>query len=199
MYRSKSCKRHFFSIEGILATEEQLPCTFLKDENHIGFLEPGARTKQIQAGSTLQLPYWIASCFIQHNRIVTVDFPKSYRKAFRDVLKADPTVVDLKILSRFYYILGQHLIRMNIRECPEVKTILTQTLRRRFRMIMDWALNSAVDQTRKLDWSETRIFEAAKESQETLNAWLTEDNNIIKASSMIINHKKRKITNTDLI
>lgn len=66
-------------------------------------------------------------------------------------------------------------------------------------MIMDWALNSAVDQTRKLDWSETRIFEAAKESQETLNAWLTEDNNIIKASSMIINHKKRKITNTDLI
>lgn len=66
-------------------------------------------------------------------------------------------------------------------------------------MIMDWALNSAVDQSKKLDWSETRIFEAAKESQETLNAWLTEDNNIIKASSMITSHKKRKITNTDLI
>lgn len=66
-------------------------------------------------------------------------------------------------------------------------------------MIMDWALNGATDQARKLDWSEMRIFEMAKESQEVLDTWLKEDNSVIKASSMITSHKKRKITNADLI
>lgn len=36
MLRSKNSKRHYFSIDSILATEEQLPCSFLKDENNIG-------------------------------------------------------------------------------------------------------------------------------------------------------------------
>jgi hypothetical protein len=63
---------------------------------------------------------------------------------------------------------------------------------------MDWALNGAVDQVRKLDWSEMQLFNDAKKSQEVLDSWLKEDNDLIKASSMITSHKRRKITNADL-
>ncbi|XKL65366.1 hypothetical protein PGB90_008786 [Kerria lacca] len=184
MLRSKNSKRHYFSIDSILATEEQLPCSFLKDENNIGFLEPGNTTNKISVNTTLQLPFWIASCFVPYIRVVTVDFPKSYKKTYRDILKADPTVVDLRTLSRFYYVLGQHLSRLHHRESQEMKVILTQTFRKRFRKIMDWALNGAVDQVKILDLSEMNIFEAAKTSQDVFELWLKGDNNIIKASSM---------------
>lgn len=65
-------------------------------------------------------------------------------------------------------------------------------------MIMDWALNDSADQIRKLDWSEVQIFNGAKKSQEMLDSWLKDDNDIIKASSMITSHKRRKITNADI-
>lgn len=64
---------------------------------------------------------------------------------------------------------------------------------------MDWALNGAVDQVKILDLSEMNIFEAAKTSQDVFELWLKGDNNIIKASSMVTSHKKRKITNTEFI
>lgn len=39
MQQSRSCKRHYFSVESILASEEQIPCTFLRDQDHIGKFE----------------------------------------------------------------------------------------------------------------------------------------------------------------
>lgn len=39
MQQSKSCKRHYFSVESILASEEQIPCTFLRDQDYIGKLK----------------------------------------------------------------------------------------------------------------------------------------------------------------
>ncbi|KAK7570791.1 hypothetical protein V9T40_010158 [Parthenolecanium corni] len=126
MQQSKGCKRHYFSVESILASEEQISCSFLRDQYDIGFLEAGNTTNKISAGTNLQLPYWIASCFSPYPRVVNVGLPKPYKKAFRDVLKADPTVVDLKSLSRHYYLLGEHLVKLNQRESPEIRSILIQ-------------------------------------------------------------------------
>ena len=63
---------------------------------------------------------------------------------------------------------------------------------------MDWALNGATDQVRKLDSSEMEVFSNAKKSQEVLDSWLKVDHDIIKASSMITSHKRRKMTNVNV-
>lgn len=39
MQQSKGCKRHYFSVESILASEEQISCSFLRDQYDIGKLE----------------------------------------------------------------------------------------------------------------------------------------------------------------
>lgn len=45
---------------------------------------------------------------------------------FRDILQADATAVDLKSLSRYYYVLGEYLIKTKHRESEEIKRILVQ-------------------------------------------------------------------------
>lgn len=101
--------RNYFSIESVLASEEQFRCTFLKDENHIGrlnaisvllviqlnienivlfagFIEAGNTTSQIASGSSLQLPYWIAKVFAPYSRVVEVDLPKPFKKVYRYII-----------------------------------------------------------------------------------------------------------------
>lgn len=200
MPTSKYGSRHYFSIESLLASEETLSCTFFKEENYVGFLEPGNTTDRVNANTTLELPYWVASAFVSYPRLVGIDLPKAYKKAYRDILQADATAVDLKSLCRYYYILGEYLIKTKHRESDEIKRILIQTFRKRFRMVMDWALNAASEQTvKKLDRSEMCIYESGKKTQEILDGWLKEGTSAIAATAMITSHKKRKVENTEII
>lgn len=64
---------------------------------------------------------------------------------------------------------------------------------------MDWSQNGATDQMKGLDWSEHNIFEATKMSQDNVENWIKGDNSIMKASAMIVNHKKRKLAHTEII
>lgn len=65
---------------------------------------------------------------------------------------------------------------------------------------MDWSLNSATDQSiKKLDFSESCIYETGKNSQAVLDTWFKEGSSAILATAMVTSHKKRKVTNEDLL
>lgn len=67
-------------------------------------------------------------------------------------------------------------------------------------MVMDWALNTASEQTvKKLDRSEICIYETGKKTQEVLDCWLKEGTSAIAATAMITSHKKRRVENIELI
>lgn len=67
-------------------------------------------------------------------------------------------------------------------------------------MIMDWALNTASEQTvKRLDNTELSILEAGRKSQEVLDHWLRDGTCAISATAMITSHKKRKVANTEIL
>ena len=45
-------------------------------------------------------------------KFVSIEIPKSYKKYYHDILKADPSVVDLKKMGPYYYDFGLLLVNL---------------------------------------------------------------------------------------
>ena len=43
---------------------------------------------------------------------VSVDVPKTFREVFREIMSADPLVVDLHKLGPYYYEFARHLMKL---------------------------------------------------------------------------------------
>ena len=102
---------NYFNIDDILATHEKIPCTTEKPINRLGFLHPSnVESEHIMPGAKMELPYWLATGLCNNKRrVVSIDLPKSYRKAYREILSADANVVDLHKLGPYFYAFGSKL------------------------------------------------------------------------------------------
>ena len=93
----------------------------------IGYVDPGCETEHIMTGTQLELPLWMARALHSRNRrIVSVELPKHYRAAHREILNADAAVVDLRRLSPYYYGLGTRLLDFDHTESRDVSRSLLQ-------------------------------------------------------------------------
>ncbi|PSN50963.1 DNA replication complex GINS protein PSF3 [Blattella germanica] len=186
---------HYFSIDDIFATQERLPCKIMAPLPRLGFLDPSSDNVDLVEGLSVEFPLWLGLAMSSPRRyIASVDIPKMYKEAYREILKADPSVVDLHKLCLYFYQFGTYISRLDHRESTAVGTILVQTFKDRFRQIMDWAQNSGTDPTaaQRLDSLEKMLFREGHEAQKQLDAWLNEGSGQITAADMVINHKKRK-------
>lgn len=79
--------------------------------------------------------------------------------------------------------------------------VSVQSFKQRFRQILDWAQHSTTDvaESKKLDNSERLIYQLGKEVAASLHTWLTEGGSLITAADMVIQHKKMKLTQKDLL
>ena len=114
-FKSSYCP-NYFSIEDILATQERVPVEVETDLKNLGFLDQGADNMDLARGTKLELPYWCVEGLNksdQSRSYLMVDIPKTFKEMFREIMSADPLVVDLHKMGPYYYEFGRHLIKLS--------------------------------------------------------------------------------------
>lgn len=53
---------------------------------------------------------------VQAHNFVSVDVPKTFKEVFREIMSADPLVVDLHKLGPYYYEFARHLMKLTVTE-----------------------------------------------------------------------------------
>ncbi|XP_048523287.1 DNA replication complex GINS protein PSF3 isoform X2 [Dendroctonus ponderosae] len=163
-------------------------------------LNPSAEDKDVKAGTELELPVWLVAsdCSIGRQPIFAPELPKIYKEAYREILKADATAVDLHKFNVYFYELGAYVKQFDRKD--DVHAILLHTFTTRFRLIMDLAHNSESNPTveQKLDMLERRIYRVGHSARVKLNSWLLESGVQLQAANMVTNHRKRKRVDDDL-
>ncbi|XP_070574848.1 DNA replication complex GINS protein PSF3-like [Ptychodera flava] len=188
---------NYFNIDDILATQEKIPCKVEQSILRLGFLDSSSDTRDIQPGTKLDLPFWLASSLCtRRRRIVSVDMPKCYKDGSREILKADANVVDLHKTGPYYYAFGTKLLHFDNPEVRDIAESLLQTFISRFRKIMDSAQNAYNEDTThltsKLDESERSVFKAGQQGLNDFQRWQKGQTMKITTSEMVANYRKRK-------
>jgi GINS complex subunit 3 len=82
--------------------EERVPSTFTIDAVNLGHLDPSSIDEDLQQGTKVELPFWLAKALASKN-MVAVELPKCYGHTFLNHMRADPSVINLRDKSPFYY------------------------------------------------------------------------------------------------
>ena len=188
----------YFSLEDILATQERVPFTTNVDLPQLGFLDTSRPDETLlKAGTHLELPYWMVWSLRSRGRI-QAELPKAWKAPQRQIVLADPKVVDLHNLGPFYYEFGRHLIKLlaGHPETEEVSNLLLGTFMRRFKNIMDASFNSdsrdTLCNTEKLDELERGLYLKGQLSMKYQDDWSRRHTDTILTSKTVIKHRKRK-------
>ncbi|CAL1289604.1 unnamed protein product [Larinioides sclopetarius] len=188
-------EEEYFSIDDILATQERIPCKFEVGVHKLGFLDPSSGNPDISKGTKLEIPLWMAQA-LQSRRIILTDIPRVYREAYREILNADATVVDLHKMGPYFYHLGLYLLRFTHQDSEDISRMLNQTFRNRFRKLMDTSQNSLEEDatilTANLDRTEVALFNLGHKSLLDLKNWQHRKSQKILTANLVMNHKKRK-------
>ena len=93
----------------------------------LGFLAAGSSDEHIAVGVKMELPQWMARVLCSRRRqIVSVELPKAYKDAYRDVIRADASVINLHKLGPYYYGSGIKMLEFNFSENEAIaKALLT--------------------------------------------------------------------------
>ncbi|XP_067013830.1 DNA replication complex GINS protein PSF3 [Anabrus simplex] len=195
------CSPNYFSIPDIMATHERLPCRFETTVPRLGFLDQSSDSEDLAVGTNVELPYWLARALCtQRLRTVSVEMPKFYKEAYREILKADASVVDLHKLCLYFYEFGLCLSTLNHRDAPAINSMLVQAFKDRFRMVMDWAQNSGSDPSglQKLDTLERELYREGQAARARLDSLLRGAAGQISAADMVVSYKKRKLAGINI-
>uniref|UniRef100_T1JJC2 DNA replication complex GINS protein PSF3 n=1 Tax=Strigamia maritima TaxID=126957 RepID=T1JJC2_STRMM len=180
---------------GILTTHQRIQCTFKKTVHKLGYLNPAADDENLEVGTKLELPFWLAQD-LSKRAIVRVDIPKVYKESYREILQADATVVDLHKIGPNFYNFATHVIIFEHAESKQIMECLMQTFKERFKRIMDASQNHLQNGTNdiigKLDDFEKYLFKRGQESFKDYQQWQNRKIEKITTSEGIVNHKKRK-------
>ncbi|MCL4131361.1 UNVERIFIED_CONTAM: hypothetical protein GTU68_011155 [Idotea baltica] len=131
-------------------------------------------------------------------RIISAQLPITFREKYREILNADPLVVNLHKLGPYFYEVGQHMLPLAGNEATQLAILLAQTLRERLRGIMDSALHSLADDNMKqvalLDELERSLFNVGQKSLRDHELWLSRRAHLLTTSSLIDKANKRKFS-----
>ncbi|XP_061578503.1 DNA replication complex GINS protein PSF3 [Cololabis saira] len=192
-------EENYLSLDDILLSHERLPvrteCAFPR----LGFLEKSSDTTDLVEGTKMELPLWLAKgLYESKRRVLAVELPKVYREGWRTVFSADPNIVDLHKMGPYYYGLGSQLLHFESPETPDIAQTLLQTFINRFRRTMDSSQNAYNEDTsalvERLDCLEKTLFRSGQRGLNSFQSWEKGRASQITASSLVLNYRKRKIT-----
>lgn len=189
--------QNYMSIDDILMSSERISSVFVVPVKGLGFLNPGSNKKDIETGTKMDLPLWMALSLGHHRKnFIRYDYTKSYKATYREILKADASIVDLHKLSPYFYAFGQQLLSLNHSESTLVASSLLSTFSERFRKIMDWSGNAfSHDYNERqvhLDEVERKLFALGQKSLQSFQRWEIGESRCLDISSMVLRHRKRK-------
>ncbi|GAA6036577.1 hypothetical protein JCM8097_001234 [Rhodosporidiobolus ruineniae] len=170
----------YWSVTEFLADSQRLPCKPAFDIPNSGHLE-GSAEKDLKAGSTLELPYWLAHQLSEKD-MVDLTLPRAYNPMVRNALQASPEAVHLRNLGGgggSFYAGGMRLL--SLIEDAELQRILEASFKARIVQIMDQSQHSLADHggegaayefSQGLDAWEKELFHVGETSAKQMKAWL---------------------------
>jgi len=135
----------YLSIDDILSSNQRVSCKFEVNISKLGFIDTSSDCDDIQEGTKLELPFWLAKDFYSQG-LVTIETPKGYNQVYREILEADSNIVNLHKLCPNYYKFGTHLAKSKLPDSQAIAKSLLDTFYQRLRRIMDNSSNSAAVQ-----------------------------------------------------
>ncbi|XP_076817129.1 DNA replication complex GINS protein PSF3-like [Clavelina lepadiformis] len=194
---SSGMLQDYMSIDDILMSSERLPSVFLVPVKGLGFLDASTNKKDIAVGTKMDLPLWLVlSLAHPRKKFISFDYTKPYKGTYREILKADASVVDLHKIGPFFYAFGQQLLTLNHNESLQMAKCLVLTFMERFRKIMDWSINAYEhdnsERQEKLDEVERNLFKLGQKSLQSFQQWEMGESRKLSSSELVSRHRKRK-------
>lgn len=70
----------------------------------------------MKAGTSTELPFWLADQLaLGRQPLISVDLPQIYKESYREILKADASVINLQKFNLYFYELGLHVKKFDVR------------------------------------------------------------------------------------
>jgi hypothetical protein len=101
----------YFSVDDILCEDERVPLRWVSKGVGVGHLDPSSGAHDIEAGTTMDLPLWLAE-ELRYRDLIEVTLPTAYSRKSRDDIKADAAAARLREKSPFFYTVGLRLGRL---------------------------------------------------------------------------------------
>jgi hypothetical protein len=167
-------------------------------------LDSSAHDSSLKVGTKLDLPFWlIRAIYNDKFKFVSIDVPKWYKKFYHEILKADPTVVNLRKMVSCYFDFGLLLVQLMDDDLGRsIGRTLLWVFRHRFRRTMDLA--GQTDQRDlfksigKLDATEMEIYKAGQSDLHGFLRWQQRELCKLQASVIVSSSKnKRKRADSD--
>ncbi|XP_026763258.1 DNA replication complex GINS protein PSF3 [Galleria mellonella] len=190
---------NYLNISDILVSNEKIPCKILQDLPKMGFLDPSATEDDLKVGSNVEIPLWLGeTLYSRRPPLVSVDLPKIYKDAYREILNADACTIDLHKFAQYFYELGCYIAKYDIK--GEVATTLVNTFKQRFRMLLAASVsNDSIGTMQPLSVSERERAAAAAATEHALSAWLQRGDSPLTTACMVANHRKRKRAEMEML
>jgi hypothetical protein len=132
---------------------------------------------------------WLSQILVTR-QFATIEVPAFFAEGYRLSLQADPTILNLKGKSEYYYELGCKLAEML--EETELNPTLLKAFMLRFKYIVDNIdINSHHKLLRKLTHMEQKLFVAARDSLKEYADWRSRKNEVITISELLTRPKQR--------
>ncbi|KAK6146834.1 hypothetical protein DH2020_020703 [Rehmannia glutinosa] len=98
---------NYYDIDDILAEEELVPSVFQHNANGVGLFDSSDDTDKVEAGSRLELPFWLVR-ELYLRQLISIRVPPCFDRESktREEIAADAAHVDLRSRCPYFYELG---------------------------------------------------------------------------------------------
>lgn len=119
----------YLDLDDILTQTQKVSCTFLFSIPGLQFLD---KVHEADQGTTITLPFWMARTLYTHS-MIDIELPESYQFNFRQILVADPDLVNLRLAGPHYYKFGKLLMGLKREKGNNLAPFLEDGQRNKFR------------------------------------------------------------------
>jgi hypothetical protein len=98
----------YFHLDDLCAEDERVPIRWLSAARGVAYLDASLAGDDAPAGSTMELPLWLAE-ELKAKNLVDVQLPAAYTRKAREDVKADAKAARLRESSPFFYTVGLRL------------------------------------------------------------------------------------------
>ena len=160
-------------------------------------MDSSSHDNNLKTNSKLDLPFWLATSIYKKCDYSTIETPKCYNNFMREILLADPTVVDLKKMNHYYYKFGLLISELIDADLGVgVAKMLLWSFQKRFIIIMDLSCQTdhrdLYKQINKLENTELDIYKAGQADAIGFLKWQRREFCRLQASSIISANKNKR-------
>lgn len=163
---------NYYDIDDILVEEEIVSVIFQKAASGVGIIDPSSETDFIEAGSKVELPFWLAH-ELQLRQAVSVNVPPCFNQKTRLEIQADCACVDLRSRCPYFYEFGCKIAP--IVGDRTIGFLLLSAFKNRYKEVLTKAHTAAIAAGSKF-WTiltneEINLYETAQSAMASFKKW----------------------------